>query len=691
MDGENANLESSLDHARQQLEQELSRFDRLDRALTDDEQPRVEALRKLRDDILELSEQVPSANDAGSAVTAAADAVVLRDGRYVAGNPQFQAEIRLDAGQTRIVSMDIFSGQISPMTYLASLRSNPGAPIRRGQRNIKVIGEDEDGNQAAGTLNLSPLSDTQATVTLVFQQGLNGLPVSVPLVLSATWQSAFFRVIGIEVDQEQDTPPSPSYQFNGQLVTMDSCFRNAGIEIISAGERDAIPPPAQPWDDSQLHGLMSSFADETLIRKAWTLHLLLLSESSLEGLLGVMFDTGEADANGLPRQGAAIFTKPIQGHPAGFERKMLQTTVHELGHALNLAHRFERVVSRADSTSFMNYDWRYFGGNRREQFWQDFRFCFDADELRFFRHAPFPALIPGGAEFHTINYWSDGTGGYSPYAPEVVLEGLELALKLPDTGPLFGFSQPVTLTVELRNTSGRPLNIPRQYLDPKSGFLEILIRRLGPRRRRLSEDRMPFSPILTRCWDRKRTAGDVVPSGGAMTNNVNLTFGSAGFTFAEPGNYEITAVLSLFDSQRGIDRVVRSDPTQLRIAHPRSAQEERDAISIFRKDVGYYLALGGSDKLKKAGEILEEIRERRQGKDKEVTDPLVAHIMRCQAINSSRDFTTYEKGVYKTRPAERSKSAKLLQQLETSARQYFDPATQKSNKALLDRVAGKGK
>lgn len=677
-------LTNSLNELAEFFGQELAALEG-GRPITSEEQKRAGILRQTLGSIARL---VTGAGEGDETPGAADDTFAMREGRYIAANAQFQAELRLDTGQTEIVSMDLYIGSTSSRSYLASLRSSPGVAVGRGQRRFSVAGEDDEGGQATGTVELIPLSETQATVKVTLDRGLSGLPVSVPLIMTAAWQSPFFRTIGLEVDTEEGLPALPSFPFEERAVTLESCYGEAGIEIVPVGRRDAIPKTTQGWDDSQLHGLMSRFANESLDQKAWVLHLLILSRSQTRGLLGVMFDSGERDENGFPRQGAAVFAEPIRNHPAGFERKMIQTTTHELGHALNLAHRFERVVSRADSTSCMNYDWRYLGGGREDQFWRNFRFAFDPDEIRFLRHGPRSSLIPGGAEFHTVNYWSDGTGGYSPYVPEVALKGLELSLRPPEAGTLFNFAQPVLLTVELKNTSGRAVSIPPQFLDPKSGFLEILVRRLGVPTPNASRNQLTFSPIINRCWDMKDAAADTVPDGGSLTNNVNLTFGSAGFTFAEPGSYEVTAVLTLFDRTRQVDQIVRSEPLRIRVAHPQSLDEERDAIDLFRRDVGFYLALGGSDVLTRAAETLETVRDRRQGRGREITDPLVAHIVRCKAINSSRDFVTYSEGKFHTRNADKEESAKLFSSLEAgAAKQFFDPATRRGNSRTLERLA----
>jgi hypothetical protein len=419
---------------------------------------------------------------------------------------------------------------------------------------------------------------------------------------------------------------------------------------------------------------MSQFADESLTSPSWILHLLLLSRARDERLLGVMFDSGVYDVNNLPRQGAAVFETPISTHYAGQKRKMIQTVVHELGHALNLAHRFEREIGRADSTSFMNYDWRYKGGYQHAEYWRNFRFTFDDDEVRFLRHAPLPLILPGKAEFHTARYWSEGTGGYSPYVPEVPITDLGLSLAPPPTGPIFGFGTPVFLSATLTNNTNQTLDLPDYFLDPKSGLLQLLVKRLtGPGPSGGNETR--FRPIFTRCYDRPAGIAEILNPGQTMSNNINLTFGSAGFTFAEPGNYEVTAVLALYDNAQKVEYIVKSDPLTIRIAYPQSPDEERDALEIFSSDIGYYFALGGSDVLDKAADKLEAIRQKRQGKKATISDPLVAYIGRCQAINLSREFITYKDGDYSKRPANISKAISILDFVGKTAKQLFDADT----------------
>jgi hypothetical protein len=393
-----------------------------------------------------------------------------------------------------------------------------------------------------------------------------------------------------------------------------------------------------------------------------------------------MFDT---TAN-LPRQGSAVFGEEIrQWAGANFTRKIIQTTVHEVGHALNLAHRFERELGRADSVSFMNYDWRYRGGGRQQEFWSKFDFSFDPDELEFLRHAPRTAVIPGGREFHSVHYWSEGGGGYKPYYPEVRITDLELKLTGPTAGLVFNFLQPVFLQVELVNRTGQPFNIPDWFLDPKGGALDIVVRRVSGSGNGGAASL--WVPVMQRCYDVAQELADLVPDGGSVQRNLNLTFGAGGFAFAEPGEYEVQAVVSIPNPQVLREYIIPSNVLKIRVGYPRSREEEADALVILRGDVGLYFALGGSRALDRAGSDLEEVRRRRQGRARKITDPIVANIVRCQGIDAGRSYLRSREGEFVVDESNFEQAAELLEKLDDEALRAFDPDTAENTKKLAER------
>ena len=460
-------------------------------------------------------------------------------------------------------------------------------------------------------------------------------------------------------------------------MTVESALQAAGIDVYTSGIRDRIPRLEGGWQMAQLHTLMSDLAQSPMDMRVWQLHLLLLSRSNRPGLLGVMFDSADA----LPRQGCAVFVNEIRGiQGIDHERKLIQTTVHELGHALNLAHRFERVVGRADSTSFMNYDWRYRGGNRQEEFWNHFHFTFDDDEFEFLRHAPMAPVIPGGAAFHSANYWLDGHGGYSPYVPEAPLAGWQLSISPADGRQLLRFSEPVMLRTVLTNTSKRTVEVPKFLLDTKAGFLEVSIRRVhAGSTAGGGSGAASFSPVMQRCfqWD---AADDMrLQPGESMEDDVNLTFGSGGFAFAEPGTYDIHALLILFDNVAQRELVARSNTLRLRIAAPRSDDEEHDALDFFTPSVGMYIALGGAPTLKSARAGLERIVERHRG---DLANTAVASLSKTMAFDDARTYVRYQEGGFVATASAVERAASSIDALLSSRSFANDPLTDTRMRSL---------
>lgn len=609
------------------------------------------------------------------------------DGRYEGQDEHAFFELRVDAGggEPGAISADVyrFAAEDGRRDWVASLRSAPGAGLAPGAGAWAVIAEDDLGGTATGRLSLGSPDGAEERLDAVLwlDAPLNGLPSRREIAFAAERVADAVRSLGVELETEEGVAPPAPVQLDGREVTLESCLADAGIAVHEAGEASAIPRNEGGWGISELHTLMQDFAQASLAERAWELHLLLLSRSSEEGLLGIMFDDTEI----LPRQGAAVFADAIRGLPGvDHDRKLIQTTVHELGHALNLAHRFERVVGRADSTSFMNYDWRYMGGDKRDEYWERFAFAFDPDELAFLRHGPRTAVIPGGAPFHSVRYWNEGTGGYSPYVPEAPLEGFRLTLRPPQAGRLFAFAQPVFLEVELTNLTGRPLELPPTLLDPKGGFLEILVRKTHGTSTRSLAGTEAFQPIVQRCYDIDPSRVETVAHGESIRDNLNLTYGSSGFSFAEPGAYEVTALLAVYDQQQERELIVRSERLPIRVAAPQSVEEERDGMELFRDDVGVYMALGGNRSLTGAGEALAGIVARRQGERPEVRDPIVATILRAQAIDARRTYTRYEDGAFRTLAADTDRTAALLGRLDDTALQTFDTQTAAGTRKLAE-------
>lgn len=615
-----------------------------------------------------------------------ADGGYPQDGRYGFDGRNLHMELRVDRAGSGIVSGDLHAEADGTREYLASFRTAPGQSPASEAAIFELVAQDCAGGRSRARLELAGSEHDGLHARIVFLSGLRHLPARQPLALVGRRISHHLRDLAVEMNFESGMDRAIEYRDDvGSLVTIESCFAEAGIAISRRDIADEIPPPAgNGWHDGDLHDLMLRYGEGEFDREDWSLQLLLLRKSVASRLLGVMFDTGRADSNNLPRQGVAVFREPVERHPLR-DKKLLQTTLHELGHALNLAHRFERAVGRADSTSIMTYDWRYLGGGNVDRFWRDFDFRFDPDELAFLRHGPRPAVIPGGAEFHTVPYWENTDGGYVPYKPDVPGSDLSLTILPPNNGGLFAFAQPVMLTLALTNRSSRPIAVPWYMLDPKAGFLELVVQRRDGRTG--GGNARVFRPIAHRCYDispRTMTADRLNP-GGTLTNNVNLFFGSAGFTFAEPAEYAVTAVLGLNGSD-GRSRTYRSQPYRFRVGYPERRDDERQALDLMRWDVGHYVAMGGSRVLHDAREILKKVRRDRRGRKPQISDPLAAALTRARALELARPVPVFRDGRYSMKPGNPQRAAALLESIATIGERVFDPYTNKEMQKLHHKL-----
>ena len=670
--------QESLSSLIDRLHQEWIQLQILGRSLTPAEQQRSQfleqVLAQLRSALILLAESSPPAPSSRDAA--------LLDGRYAGENGELRVELRVDEKVSGIISADFFRLDVNGETWVASIRTNPGSRISLRNRFWSIVGEDQAQSLATGRLTLAVEQSEPLTLsgTLRLDRPLAGIRGREDITFTVVWQSEALRTLGLELEREANISELPTFPFNGQEITVSSALAKAGLEIVTAGQPSMIPTPPTGWGTAQLHALMQEYAQASLLEAKWELHLLLLGKPSRLGLLGVMFDT---TAN-LPRQGSAVFAEEIRRlAPDNYKRKLIQTTIHELGHALNLAHRFEREVGRADSTSFMNYDWRYRGGGQTQEFWRKFDFTFDPDELAFLRHAPLSAVIPGGHAFHSVSYWAEGNGGYSPYFPEVRISDLELKLTGPIGGVVFDFLQPVFLQVELINRTRQSLELPNWLLDPKAGALDVIVRRVTDSG---STDRaVLWAPVMQRCYELVPQAVDTVAAGGSICRNLNLTFGAGGFTFAEPGEYEVQTVVSLPNQSQQREYIIPSNRLRIRIGYPQTREEEKDAMVLLRRDVGLYFALGGSHVLEAARDDLEAICARRQGQLRKIKDPLVTNIVRCAGIDAGRTYVRRRDGRFIIEEGQRERAADLLEKLDDQDLQAFDFDTATNTKKLAQK------
>lgn len=636
------------------------------------------------------------------------DLTWVRDGRYTGGTGPYRVDLRVDLTTDKRISGDVWNAD-----PVRSASGGPFASFRTADNwqpdaiGIELTSDAGVTGEGRLEVNRSMGSKADVAVTICMDGCFGELPAGTTVGVELVWTGPELREVGLEMETEDGVEwpgEEPAAKMDSAaVITVQECLRRAGFATRPIGSATAIPAKPGGWQESdifaQLTEVMKNAAQAPLDETGFGIHLLRLSRTDRGRLMGIMFDL-----DSQARQGAAVFVDTIRGlgPEEQTDRKIIQTAVHEIGHAFNLVHRFDPDVRRSTSTSFMNYDWRYRGGDLTEEdsgpaqqaaaYWGVFDDTFDSDELQFLRHGPWPQIVPGGAPFGSATYWATSTAGDVPTGRNAPWSHLRLWFTPPAAGTTVDFGQPIFVEVSLSNSGQSPVQVPRHALDIKAGQLQLLIRPWTqdevPHQERLANSR-PFVPMMRRCFDigpslpaewKPGEPEDAYPGmislrqGQSIHTNANLSY-STGFTF-DPGTYEVTPYLSFPPGagDGGLDQVVMGRPLRITVRRPQNRQAELDGEILHRPDVGASLALGGSTCLQKAADELEVLRARRERDNpRGAADPIVAALTRSA-------------GLYEGRQDNTDRAAELLSlATRPGARDAFDPHTAEHTRRLADR------
>lgn len=444
---------------------------------------------------------------------------------------------------------------------------------------------------------------------------------------SCARKSDCFRDMKLEVDVCTSTniaPMLPSYDTHWhntrpadlpqRVLTIEEAYREAGvcvtIDPVHTVVDDSAPGFAT-WSPAELHDAMElHFSQIGFAWPRWNMWGFLAGTFDNSGVGGIMFDAAAAygGAGEAPeRQGYAVFRNHtwfnnlVAGVPANQDqawamRHYLYTFVHEAGHAFNLLHSWNK--NRPDALSWMNYDWKYNQRNGDDNFWWNFYFRFDDEELIHIRHGDRASVIMGG------DPWASGGHLESPASMNSMTEGeVPVELLLRSKG-FFDFMEPVEVELRLRNLlNNMPLALDTR-LNPDYGGVLLLIRRPDGRT-------VEFAPIMCKLglpeMKTLQPANPPVSGSDRYSESVLLSYGTYGFYFDQPGEYLVRAVY-----QGAGDLLITSNVHRLRIGNPTSKEEDRLAQDMFSHSVGLSLYLNGSRSqyLTKGMDLLQEVVDR---------------------------------------------------------------------------------
>ena len=430
-----------------------------------------------------------------------------------------------------------------------------------------------------------------------------------PLTLTYNFEQAAFREVAFEYDTVSDatavtshnpaTHPVHAPTAPTSMLTLESAYARLGIQVTKTGGDSVIPTPPGTWSDQEMHDAMQAHWSRWADAPQWAIWVLFARlHDNGTGLGGIMFD----DIGLAQRQGTSIFSGSfIAQPPAGeanpgpwVERMKFWTAMHEIGHAFNLAHSWQKSLGTAwvplanepSALSYMNYPFNYPGG--LDTFFAAFDYGFSPDELLFLRHAP-ERYVRMGAEPWFSNH------GFEQEAFDELRAAatgpLELEVRVHREAP-FEFLEPVVAELRLKNVSSTPMVIDANAL--RGDGLAIVVSREGGETKR-------WLPFARYCM---APAPQVLQPGDAIYESVFLSAGTGGWLVSEPGTYTVYAVT---ESDAGAGAL--SKPMKIVVERPTDDDAERLADDVFTKEVAHTLAFGGSRVLTGANETLQQVAE----------------------------------------------------------------------------------
>ena len=210
---------------------------------------------------------------------------------------------------------------------------------------------------------------------------------------------------------------------------------------------------------------------------------------------------------------------------------------------------------------------------------------------------------------------------------------LEISLIAPKAN--FALAEPISVRARLVNVGDEPIQVARN-LEPEFGA--VIYHIAGPVTKQ-------FSP-----WAIKEAAEPftTLPPGKVIDQEVDLFYGGDGWTFHEPGTYEITA--SYADA-------VTSSPLSITVRKPANETEHNAAMRLLASDqAGRFLLFRGGEHLHEGMAVLEAVAQNAS------QSPQAAYANVALGISQLRAARNFSQGT--VRPANPQAAAEKLSNVQ---------------------------
>lgn len=547
--------------------------------------------------------------------------------RYSPGTDPESAEPLADAPLSVVVRVDVDGPQALDHLSVEVIRRFPRVVTHGVARVIADRASDRERTLEAdlyyldGDANLLPgrilvfearglqaRGEPTFTLTIADRPGLASYPL--------LFQSRSFDPMEFEVDRVENAGPVVARYDTGShpnrpgdlpasTLSLAGVYQQAGFGADLSPDSGIIPlvdaGADGTWSDSEMHNAMVTYWSRFADRPQWALWVLYAHQHDAgESLGGVMFD----DIGEHHRQGTAIFTDSFirqapPGDPAPQawrDRMQFWTAIHEMGHAFNLAHSWQKglvtplgdpwmpLANQPEARSFMNYPFNVEGGV--DAFFDDFRFRFTDEELLFMRHAPRRFVQMGHSD------WFENHGFEAP--PELAQQGpWRLQIRPNRELNSYAFLEPVVLELKLTNLGQDPRAVDRDTLTAANG-LSLFVQREGRPLRH-------WRNMMARCY---RPEAVQLARGDSLYGCHNVSCSGSGWLIDEPGFYKVQAALEV-DGRLLVSNILR-----LYVAPPARPEENRLAPDYFTEDVGRALVFHGVPALPRAMAVLHGLAAR---------------------------------------------------------------------------------